>query len=53
MSESATFSFRVRNPYADALERVAESEGELRSSVCRRAVKFYLEENPDELEVLQ
>jgi len=52
MSESRTFSFRLRNPYAEAFEEVCENEGELRSTMCERAVKYYLEENPENLDVL-
>lgn len=52
MNGTSTFSFRLRDPYAEALEEVAEAEGELRSTMCERMVKWYLNENPENLEVL-
>lgn len=52
MTKTSTFSFRLRDPYAEALEEVAEAEGELRSTMCERMVKWYLSENPENLDVL-
>lgn len=43
---------RLTEDEAEALEAVAEERGEFKSVTMRRAIQFYLNENPDNANVL-
>jgi|GEM_PF-2214572 metal-responsive CopG/Arc/MetJ family transcriptional regulator len=49
MSEESSRAFATRLPSEDArqLESIIEATGQSRSDVVRRAIRFYLDRNPD------
>lgn len=53
MGSNTPVGCRLPDDQREALEEVADERGEVRSTVIRRAVRFYLRENPDEVNILE
>jgi len=51
--ERTTVSSRIPGTLNASLQRAAESTGAFRSELIRRAIRYYLKENPDDLGVLR
>ena len=47
--ENTTVSVRVPEPYAEAFENASRRVGVFRSELLRRALRYYTEQNPDEI----
>lgn len=52
MSQTVPCSCRLPQEEADAVDAVAEEQSRMRAEVIRRAVRWYLSSNPDEVRVL-
>jgi len=50
--EQTTVSSRIPEPLNASLEEAAKARGAFRSEVVRRALRYYVEENPDVIPVL-
>jgi len=50
--EQTTVSSRIPEPLNASLEEAAKSKGAFQSEVVRRALRYYVEENPDGIPVL-
>lgn len=53
MGSNTPVGCRLPDDQREALDEVADERGEVRSTVIRRAVRFYLRENPDEVNILE
>jgi len=50
--EQTTVSSRIPEPLNASLEEAAQARGAFRSEIVRRALRYYVEENPDGIPVL-
>ena len=51
--EQTTVSSRIPESLNESLEIASQSRGVFRSEIIRRAIRYYIEENPDDLQVLR
>lgn len=51
--EQTTVSSRIPESLNASLEEAAESKGAFRSEIVRRALRYYVQENPDGIPVLE
>jgi metal-responsive CopG/Arc/MetJ family transcriptional regulator len=47
--EQTTVSSRIPEPLNASLEEAANSRGAFRSEIVRRALRYYVEQNPDDI----
>jgi predicted DNA-binding protein len=51
-TQTRAFATRLPAPEAERLEAVVEETNQTKSAVVRRAIRYYLEQNPDRARVL-
>jgi metal-responsive CopG/Arc/MetJ family transcriptional regulator len=50
--EQTTVSSRIPEPLNASLEEAANARGAFRSEIVRRALRYYVEQNPDNIQSL-
>jgi metal-responsive CopG/Arc/MetJ family transcriptional regulator len=53
MGSNTPVGCRLPDDQLEALDEVADERGEVRATVMRRAVRYYLGDNPDEVSILE
>jgi len=53
MPETKSVNCRLVQEEADRIDEAAEEENKIRSEVIRRGIRYYMDENPDDLDAFE